>query len=441
MVSFLWLSPLLTAVGNKCGIDAHYFAKNSSLVLLGHGIQILRGIITGYVVARFFQQEIYGQYQFMLTVVGMLTVFGLPGLASSVTRAWARGDSFSRRKLTKWHLLVCLTGSLILLGMIPFLEYYGREELWMLFLVAAVLFPLSPIATVNFGGYTVGKARFDLSLYATIAWSILSIIATLAIVAFRQSAVLMFAASTAIPSIVYLWGSRRLQPPNKNGPDNTRSILRYGWQLTLANTPVDLVWYIDKLLISHFFGLNQLALFSVALLIPEQVKLFVKQLLPVTFARQAAGKDSRERRRKLMKFVLAGTAIFAAGIALYIVLVPFLMPLLFPKYDARELTILTSVAAATLITFPGTLFAQYLEAQRMVWAVRFSNWSAAAVLAVSLFILVPWLGLLGAIIARGLFRAVYLAATWWFVLRAPIQDKPAAVPLPVTDEVPFPPVP
>lgn len=77
----------------------------------------------------------------------------------------------------------------------------------------------------------------------------------------------------------------------------------------------------------------------------------------------------------------------------------------------------------------------------MIRAIRVSNWSAAAVLVIFAFLLIPLLGLLGAVLARGMFRLVYAGSTFWFVLHAPIQDKPAAVPLPVTEEVPFPPVP
>lgn len=420
-ISFLWLSPTLTFLGRKLGIDAHYFAKNSSLVLLGHVVSILRGIVAGYFVARFFEKEIYGEYQFMLSVVGMLSLFGLPGLAHSVTRAWARGDAFSLERITKQHLKVCLIGSLILLGCIPFLRSYDRGEFWLLFLAAALLFPLTPIATVRFGAFTVGKARFDIALTASVIWSFLMILATLAIIVFHQSALLMLLASMGIPALVYLTVSRNVRPPTEQGDGTTHAILRYGWQLTFATLPVDLVWYMDKLLISHFFGLNQLATFSIALLIPEQAKVFMKQFLPVSFARQAGGDDSQTRRTKLMKVVLVGTIIFAIGIVFYILLCPLLIPFLFPKYDARDVILLTSVAAMTLITMPGTLFAQYLEAQGMVREIRFSNWSAAALFGLSLVVLIPLYGLLGAVLARGVFRLMYVGSTCWFVMRAPIR--------------------
>lgn len=425
-ISFVWLAPTLTAIGKKFGIDAHYFAKNSALVIVGHFVSVLRGIVTGYFVARFFSQEIYGEYQFILSILGMMSLFTFPGLAQSITRAWSRDDAFSLKKITKYQFNVCLVGSIILLGVIPFLQYYDRQELWPLFLAGALLFPLPPIATVHFGGATIGRARFDTILKANILWSTLIIIATLGIIFFHQSALLMLIATMAVSSVVHLvlvhWYCRgSLLPQEEEGDKNTKAIIRYGWQLTVSTLPVNLVWYIDKLMISQMFGLNQLAAFSVALLIPEQVKTFAKQLLPVSFSRQAKGDDSRQRRRKLTKAVLAGTAVFAVGIALYIALAPWLMPLLFPNYEADQIVFLTSVAAVTLIVTPGTLFAQYLEAQGMIREIQWSHWTAAALFGVALVVLIPMYGLLGAVLARGIFRFSYLGLSWWFVMTSPVR--------------------
>ncbi len=418
---FLWLSPALSTLGKRFGIDAHYYAKNSFFVVLGQMLSIVQGLIAGYFVARVFDQTIYGEYQFMLSIAGTLGLFGLPGLSTAVARAWARNEGFSMRAVTRHHLMVCLVGSLLLLGCIPFLEYYNREEFWPLFLVAALFFPLAPVAMVRFGTFTVGKARFDIALKVSIVCSVLTVLATLAVIYFQQSAMLMLMISMGLTPIIYLIVSRNLIPPAEKGLTNTKDIIKYGWQLTLVTLPVNLVWYLDKLLISHFFGLNQLATFSVALLIPEQVKIQVKQFLPVGFAKQAAAEDSKERRMKLIKAVMIGTVIFAIGIAAYIAICPFIIPLLFPKYDAQEVILLTSIAAITLVTQPGALFAQYLEAQGMIRANRIANWSAVGAFAIGLVTLIPFYGLLGAVLARGVFRFVYWGATWWFVLTMPVQ--------------------
>ena len=421
-ISFLWLSPVLTAFGKRFGIDSHYYAKNGAFVVVGHAVTIVRGFVTGYIVARFFDQEVYGQYQFMLSVLGTFSVFALSGMSHSVTRAWARDDAFSLWGVIKPQLSVSLIVSVALLASIPFLGRFGREEFTSMFVAAALLFPLAPTAMVRYGGYTVGKSRFDLALEVTTVSSVLMILITGLIIAFNQSALLMLIAAMAVTPLVQFAYSRGIKPPEAAGkPDNTKGIVRYAWQLTFATLPSDLVWYLDKLLISYFFGLNQLALFSVALLIPEQAKVFAKQFFPITFAKQAANSDSKARRAHLVKIIVIGTVIFAVGIAAYVAVCPWIMPFLFPGYDPYQLTLLSGIAALTLVTIPSTLLTQYLEARGMITEVRRSTWIATALFAASLFAFVPSMGPLGAVIARGVFRFANAGTALWYVLRAPIK--------------------
>lgn len=414
------IAAAITSAGKRWKFDAHYFAKNSFLVLVGQGVGFLRGIVSGYLVARFFDQTVYGEYQFMLSVMGSIAMFGIPGMATPTARAWSKNEPFDLDAITRHQLLVGSIGSLLLLAAIPFLGAYGKADLWPLFVAAAVIFPVPSIAMVRFGSYTVGKPRFDIALRANIAWSIVSIVCTTCIILFRQSALLILVVATLTPPIVYLWMGRKFVPPESNDPEDTKKIIRFAWRLTFASLPADLVWYVDKLMISSFFGLNQLALFSVALIIPEQIKLFTKQFFPVAFSKQASIADNRATREKMFHAVIIGTTVFALGAIAYALVSPLLMPILFPKYDAAQLSFLTSVAAITVITIPASLFAQYLEAQGMIRETRIAQWSAAAIFACSLLTLIPTMGLLGAVLARGIFRVAYVGISGWFVYASPI---------------------
>jgi O-antigen/teichoic acid export membrane protein len=271
----------------------------------------------------------------------------------------------------------------------------------------------------------VGKARFDLSLWVSIVWGSMMIAATLAIIAFKQSALLMLIAGMGIQASVYLYYSRKNPPPSEQGQDqkNTKAIIRYGWQMTLVGLPSNLVWYFDKILISKYLGFSQLAVFTIANLLPEKIKTFLKQFFVITFPKQAKGSDSIERRRKLTKAVLIGILIFSSGIALYIIASPLLIPLLFPHYNTKETIFLTCLSSLTLITTPATLFVQYLEAQGMIRETQIANWGAAGIFAIALFTLIPLYGLVGAIVARGVFRFTYVLLAWWLVARTPIKRE------------------
>jgi O-antigen/teichoic acid export membrane protein len=412
---------LFRLLGKMLGTNIRFLGKNATLVTISHGVSVLRGLVTGYLVARLFPREMYGQYQFILSIAGAVAVFGLPGMGNALSRAIARGEKGISLPVARIQFLFSLTGSAILLTVIPFLPA-ERADLWPLFLVAATIFPLSHTAINLFAGITIGNARFDTTLRANLTWSILVIIATLAILFFHPSALLLYATVTILPALAYLLFSRPFLQ-NTQPPPPVEHIVRYGINLTSVSLPMTLSWYLDKLIISATLGLNQLAIFSVALLIPDQVKVWVKELLPISFAMQAKGEDSWERRKRLIRIVGRSTLFFLIGIIVYILLAPLLFALLFPNYP--EAVLLSQIFSVTLLAIPGTLIGQYMEAQGMLAALRRSQWLSSIIFIAATIGLIPIYGLLGAVGARCILRISYVCFTWLFFLRTPL---PATTP-------------
>ena len=407
--------PFLALLKRVFGIDVSFFAKNAFIVTVSYGISIARGFVAGYLVARLFPREMYGQYQFILSSVGMIGVFGLPGVINSLGRAVARGEKGVIVPVARFQFLIALITSAGIVSMTFFLPE-NRQELWPLFLLAAALFPVSQVASTIFTGITVGKSRFDVSLRANLTWSTLMVIAALGILFGYPSTALLYAAAVGLPAITYLAYSIRFLGRVTPEP-SVRHIIRYGVQLTLVSLPLSLSWYVDKLMISGMMGLNQLAVFSVGILIPEQFKSLAKELLPVSFAVQARGDDSLARRRRLLFATGRATLIFSVGIAAYIVLCPWIFALLFPNYP--EAVFLSQLSALTLITFPGALLTQYLEAQAMLPELRKTQWISAGVFIVSLLTLIPAFGLAGAVLARGVLRLSTTVCGVYFLSRKP----------------------
>jgi O-antigen/teichoic acid export membrane protein len=420
--AFLWLSPFLTRISNRFGIDAHYFAKNTAAITAAHGIATLKGLITGYLVTRWFPVEMYGSYRFILTIIGIVSFTALPGLPSAIAKAIAQKENFPLQYIIRFYSAACLLGSILLLACIGFLPLWNKLELWPLFVMAALLFVPSNVASNIFGGIIRGKGRFDQAFIPGLISNSLITISVLIMLLVQPSPLMLLVLTTAIPSLVFLF---YIRSSLKEYPsvDPSSSVPRTSFYLSLATIPVSLSWYLDGLIISALFGLNQLALFSVAMLIPEQIKLWAKELLPIVFAKQASGKDTPERRRKMHKAVLLGTVVFIVIILCYALIMPFAVPVLFPKYlaSAQELTRLTIIAAITLLSAPATLYPQYLEARGMIRETQWSNWTASLVFVIALVTLIPNLGILGAVLARGFFRFTYAGVAWFFVMRAPYQ--------------------
>lgn len=397
------------------GVEVRSLAKNATIVTVSYGISVVRGFVTGYLVARLFPRELYGQYQFILSSVGAVSVIGLPGIINALNRAVARGEKGVIIPTARIQFAIASITSVLLLCSIPFLPA-ERQSLWPLFLLTALLFPVQQTASSVYTAVTVGKVQFDLALKANIIWSSIAVTSVLGIIFLEPSAVLLYTAMTAIPTLTYLWFSRNQIEHTKPEP-KVGHIIKYGAQLTLISLPISLSWYIDKLMISALFGLNQLAVFTVGILIPEQAKTFAKELLPVSFALQARGEDTVKRRRRLIGAVARATLIFSVGVAAYIVAAPWIYGFFFPNYP--EAVFLTQLAAAMLVVQPSSLLTQYLEAQAMLPELRRTQWISAGVFIVSLVTLIPNFGLPGAVVARGMLRLSYAVCSLWVLLRMP----------------------
>jgi len=421
--SFLFLAPFLTLLGHKGGFDAHGIAKQSGIVTLSHGIGTLKGIVTGYLVIRFFPQEMYGTYRFALSMVGIIGFIALPGMVSVLaTQISQKKLEAPVRSAINIFSYWCLAGAVIVFASIGFLPLWNKLEIWPLIAVSALLFVPSNVGVIIFGSLTRGTGQFSRALSATLLSNVLQVICVLLILVFYPSALLLLISSVGIPAIVYSFHALRWSkeyPSRASFAPHLRSVLN----LSIASVPTTLAWYADGLVVSAFFGVKQLAILSVALLLPEQIKIWTKELFPILYAKQAGGDDSWERRMKLVRLAGVGTILFGVGILAYCLLIPFLVPYLFPQYDASLITMLTIVAAIILITAPATVFPQYLEARGMFRELQYVGWISAIVYVALLFILVPNYGPLGAIIGRGSFRACNISLSLIMLLRAPIQPK------------------
>lgn len=414
------MSNTVRTAGRKYGIDAQYFVKNGVIVTLGHSISIMRGIVTGYLVTRWMPTTMYGEYQFAMSLIGTLSVLTLTGLPTSIARSIARQEDIPLKFTIGWYAIICSIGALALFGMIFLLPYWGRDNLWPLLLIAALLYVPSTLGANIFGGIVIGSAKFAYSLKTSLISGFLLIVTVLTMLILKPSSILLLTFMLGIPAIVYLSALKKIV---KRFPSKEKSwkLLTYGFQLSIVSVPVALSWYLDKLLISALFGLNQLAVFSVALLIPEQLKVWSKELFPISFSKQAHGEDSIARRRKISIAVGIGTIIVGIGILMYMLITPHIIPLLFPLYPAEQVILLTNIAALTLITIPSTLFPQYLEARGMIRELTWANWTAAAGFTISLLLLVPTYGLLGAVLSRGIFRVIYGGYSFVAMWRMPVS--------------------
>ncbi len=421
MLSF-FLKPLLTKVEHQLQCNVQSIAKDSAIVTVGHISNTLKGVITGYLVSRLFPQEMYGAYRFALSIIGAVSFLSLVGFPSILSRhiIQEKERAHIRSAILLYSLWCIAISIIIILGMIILNIHQGKTNMLPLLIVTGVLFGSSNIGANSFGALVHGESRFDLGVKTTAIINCLQVIGVLLMLYTYQSPIILILCTMGIPSCVYC--IKTIQWMRKYPSQKTYApYIKKTIQLSMINIPTTISWYIDGLLVSYYFGLKELALLSVIYLIPDQVKVWSKEMLPIAYVRNAAGEDSNEKRERVEKVVIIGMAIMIVAVSIYWTISPLMIPLLFPKYTSHSILLLSNIAALTIIPIPATLFTQYLEARGKISELQWSTWSTSGIYIIVMYILIPRFGVMGAIISRIIFRMIHGIIGWYVFKKCAIK--------------------
>ena len=162
---------------------------------------------------------------------------------------------------------------------------------------------------------------------------------------------------------------------------------------------------IDKIIIFHFFGAAQLALYVVAVALPQQVSIVQKGLKMIMLP------NLSQRSLKMIKNSAKQRALilFAAGIFLsfgYILIAPILFKVFFPNYI--EGIFISQLYSLSFLFLPKMIYSIGLYAQKMTRGLYISKISTPVIKIILFIILTPTYGLIGAVVSILLTQLIEL---------------------------------
>ena len=154
---------------------------------------------------------------------------------------------------------------------------------------------------------------------------------------------------------------------------------------------------LDKLLIFHFIGTVELAIYSIAIAPIEQIKATFKGVATLVLPKYSTQSASQIHKGLWVKMFYTGGLLLVIAL-IYIVSAPYLFALAFPKYQTSVL--LSQIFSLSLVTsmaiFPASAL-QALQAKKELYKLSIS----VAVLQITfLAIGVYFFGILGVVFAR-----------------------------------------
>ncbi len=383
-------------------MDMVYLARGSFWSIAGQVSASLIALTLSIAMARYVPKDIYGQYKYVLAIVSTLSAFSLSGIGTAVLQSAARdfdgalADGFKANM--RWSFAIFI-GTFALGG------YYliaGNFILGLGILIGGTVTPF--LASYNlYSPFLSGKKEFALQAwYADFVTNIVPAVALIAtaIIAPQPFSLVTayFVANLAATAYAYWRTASRLRGV---ALQHDPGMVHYGKHLSLIGILGGIAGSIDQLLLFHFAGATDLAVYNFATGIPDQMKGPLKSLDAMTQARFANREtaDIRASIRNKMFWLFLTSIVVVAG---YILIAPYLYLYLFPAYVvAIPYSQIYAISLFAMIASPAT---SYLTAKKKVREQYVSNIISSISQIIIMSFGVIYCGLWGLIVARIITR-------------------------------------
>ena len=395
--------------------DMVYLFHGGFWLTLGQAVSSLSALALAVAFANLVPPETYGTYKYVLSIAGMFAIFTLPGINIAIARSSAQGNEAIIHSATRERVLYALIGSVLALLGSGYYFLNNNLELATALLIIAATLPVFDTFTTYLSHFS-GKRRFDLQTKYHLIAQVITIPLLIVAIYFTNN-ILIILLAYFLPLIIVrgalYWFTVKNIPKETDTAQEKESIT-YGKHLTAMQILGVVSGQIDKILIWKFLGPAQLAVYTFALAIPEQIKGTLKGVGELAFPKFAA--QTPEQIRANIPALWRKLALYALGLFgisfLYILTAPYIFALLFPQYI--ESVIYSQIFALSIPTNVSSIALAILTAQRKT-QVQYVVTTIHPLMTIGLLLtLVPLYGVAGAIaafiIAKFIATVIYLSS-------------------------------
>jgi len=304
-------------------------SKRAPILIVRKGIEVLFGLVTFAILTRTLTKEQFAIYSLVFGFVSILRLTALPGLGTAVSQAFARGLPGGFRRAVKLSLLGSFIGAIIMLGGAWRHFYVEEVTTGQALLVAGVCFPLV-VGLKFWRNAAMGSERYGRLLWFDSLSSALKCGAVI-LCAYLFPGLLfpVVIAAFIAPALINVVATIEQLFNVASDAEREPSSVEYGIRTTIYQLPTVLAQQLDKLLLFYFVSPEALAVYTVALRIPELARTVVGETnatLGPVFAREHI--YTRSLHHFSLKLWLLYGVVSTAG-ALFVV--PYLLPMLAGK--------------------------------------------------------------------------------------------------------------
>lgn len=310
--------------------DMVYLAKGGFWLALAQIIISTSSFLLAIAFANLLPKDIYGNYRYILSLIGILDIFTMSGINTALIGATARQSegefwpSFIAK--IKWSILATI-------GSIGVAIYYYINQNFILasaFGISAILLPFFRLSGMYIA-LLQGRKNFKLSTIYESSARVVAVMAMILVIWLTDNIFLMILAyflPETILHFIFTLATIKKQPLNKIRDNQTVS---FGLHLSVMELIRNIAAQLDKILIFHSLGAINLAVYSFATAPASQIKSVLMNIKILALPKISEQSDQNIRlhlAKKIKKLELLTLLI----IIIFIPLAPLFYKLFFPQY-------------------------------------------------------------------------------------------------------------
>lgn len=398
------------------GIDLPYFVKNTFWMAVRQVLLTASGLAVVMSFTWFATQELYGQYQLVLSILGIAYIATLPGMNTGILQAISRGHDGSYLPAVKRAFLFSFLGVLGMALWGGYLWLTGSPGLGMAVIVAGVFLPFT-MGLDQWDSFLQGRELFEKSALWSIAQSMVFAAAMISVIVFGGNSILTVVLAHSIiyggANVLFFFRTLRLRRSRKQDP----AVIGYGWFLTKIGGLRIVATHLDKIVVGFFLGPVALATYGLGTYIAKRVQDFTKSILSVTTPKISRMNTVSKKRYLAIFFVSVICSVVLVAI------IPYIVPILFTQSYSSA----SRIAQIILLFFPFFVLevfyrnhvTLYLKDKR----TQFIEAIFSPALKIALMIpLIIGFGVFGLAFAVGAEHLIALGALFWLARRERISQ-------------------
>ena len=377
--------------------DMVYLASGGFLSLVSQVTALCGALALAVMVSHYVPKTSYGEYKYVLSIIALLSSFSLNGIGAAVLQSAAQGFDNALHKgfwaNLRWSFVV-FTGALVMA-----LYYFSAGNITLAagILIGGSLSPFLASASL-FSPFLAGKKDFVHQTLFSIGDNLIPIglmIGTVMLTGNPLILIVVYFIANTLAALFFYRRTKIMYAQSVQKHDKT--MLRYSKHLSTMGILGGIAENIDQILLFHFVGGAQLAIYNFAIAIPNQMRTPIKNIdamLQARFVNRTAEEIKDSMWNKIFWYFISVIALAAA----YFFIAPYIFKFLFPQYlDAVRYS---QIYVLWIIALAFDPVNSYISSRKNVEALYASTITYSLSKIALLFVGALFWGLMGVIVAR-----------------------------------------